>query len=233
VSATSKGMDLAPSLAVALGVPCAANVSAVRLEGGTLAVTSQLYGGKVFADVGIEGGRAVVSMVAGATKGDPAKAGGTAAVEEVTVPADAIVSRIVFRELAEPEAADVDITREDVLVSVGRGIGEQSNLEIVQELADAIGCPLSASRPIVDLGWLPKSRQVGKSGVTVKPKVYLAIGISGAPEHVQGMKDAATIVAINSDPKAPIFDFAHFGITADLFDVVPALTEKVKEAKGG
>lgn len=231
VSNSSKGMDLAPDLAVALGVPVVTNVGAVAIEGGTIVATSQLYGGKVHAEVEVAGGRAVLSLLAGAFPADAGRSERPAAVEGAAPPAD-LASRIAFQRLIEPEAADVDITKEDVLVSVGRGIQDRDNLEIVQELADAIGCPLSASRPLVDLGWMPKSRQVGKSGVTVKPKLYIAIGISGAPEHVQGMKDAATIVAINSDPRAPIFDVAHYGVVADLFDVVPALTEKVRELKG-
>lgn len=230
VSNTSQGMDLAPDLAVALGVPVVTNVGAASVENGRIVATSQLYGGKIFAEAEIEGGRAVLSILAGAFPAEKGKSDRPAVVDDVAPPAG-LASRITFKRLIEPEAADVDITKEEVLVSVGRGIQDKDSIEIVQELADAIGCPLSASRPIVDLGWLPKSRQVGKSGVTVKPKIYIAIGISGAPEHVQGMKDAGTIVAINSDPKAPIFDVAHYGVTADLFEVVPALTEKLKALK--
>jgi electron transfer flavoprotein alpha subunit len=133
-----------------------------------------------------------------------------------------------FKQLIEPEVADVDITKQDILVSVGRGIQSADNLELVEELARALGGALASSRPIVDNHWLPKSRQVGKSGSTVKPKLYFAVGISGAPEHLEGMRDAGLIIAINTDPKAPIFNVAHYGITADLFDVVPALTEKIK-----
>ena len=232
VSGTSKGMDLAPEIAAALGIPLVTNVGAIESDGGALVVTSQVYGGKVSIEAEVEGGRAVLSVLAGAFAAEKGRSEKPATLEAVTPGADLGSLRTSFRKLLEPEAADVDITKEEVLVSVGRGIQDQTNIELVQELADAIGCPLSASRPIVDLGWLPKSRQVGKSGVTVKPKVYIAIGISGAPEHIQGMKDAATIIAVNSDAKAPIFDVAHYGITADLFDVVPALTEKIKEAKG-
>lgn len=126
-----------------------------------------------------------------------------------------------------PEAGDVDITRESLLVSVGRGIGSKDNIEMVEELAAALGAALSASRPIIDSGWLPKLRQVGKSGLTVKPKLYLAVGISGAPEHLQGMKDAELIIAINSDASAPIFEVADYGIAGDLFDIVPALAERL------
>ena len=131
-----------------------------------------------------------------------------------------------FLTMVEPEGGDVDITAAELLVSVGRGIGSQDNLEEVQELADALGAPLSASRPVTDAGWLPKTRQVGKSGLKVKPKVYLTFGISGAPEPLEGMRDAELIIACNTDAAAPIFDVAHYGTTVDLFDLVPALSDK-------
>jgi electron transfer flavoprotein alpha subunit len=231
VSNTSKGMDLAPDLGFALGVPVVTNAGAVVIEDGKTVATSQLYGGKISVETEVDG-RAVLSVLAGAFPADRGRSDKPATVKQAQDSIDLTSLRTSFKRLIQPEAADVDITKEDVLVSVGRGIQSKDNLEIVQELADAIGCPLSASRPVVDMGWMPKSRQVGKSGVTVKPKIYIAIGISGAPEHIQGMKDATTIVAINSDPKAPIFDVAHYGVTADLFDVVPALTEKIKELRG-
>ena len=142
-------------------------------------------------------------------------------------PAGLDTIRMSVRQVFEPEAGDVDITSADLLVSVGRGIGSQDNLELVAELADALGSPLSASRPVTDSGWLPKTRQVGKSGLKVKPRAYLAFGISGAPEHLEGMRGADLIIACNTDPKAPIFDVAHYGTTEDLFDLVPALTERV------
>ena len=232
VSNTSKGMDLAPNVALALGVPLVTNVSQVRAEGGRIHATSQIYGGKISADVEVLGERCVFSVLAGSFPAESGKRDGAPTIESGVAPGDLGALRVAFRNLIQPEAADVDITREDVLVSVGRGIQDKDNLSLVQELADALGCPLAASRPIVDLGWLPKSRQVGKSGVSVKPRLYIAIGISGAPEHLQGMKDASTIIAINTDEKAPIFDVAHYGVTADLFDVVPALTEKIKDARG-
>ncbi|GAB4280106.1 MAG: hypothetical protein Kow0092_35830 [Deferrisomatales bacterium] len=133
-----------------------------------------------------------------------------------------------FVEWVQEAAGAVDITQADVLVSVGRGIGDKENLDV----AEALGATLSCSRPVVDLHWLPKERQVGISGKTVKPKVYLALGISGAFQHVTAMKNAGLIIAVNKDPKAPIFRVAHYGIVGDLFKVVPALTQAVKEAKG-
>jgi electron transfer flavoprotein alpha subunit len=148
-------------------------------------------------------------------------------VEVIDAPPGLDDLRTTFLRMIAPEAGDVDITAADVLVSVGRGIGSQDNLELVQELADALGAPLASSRPITDQGWLPKTRQVGKSGLKVKPRVYLAFGISGAPEHLEGMRDAELIIACNTDEQAPIFDIAHYGSTVDLFDLVPALAEKL------
>jgi electron transfer flavoprotein alpha subunit len=122
----------------------------------------------------------------------------------------------------------VDITQQAVLVAVGRGIQQKENLEVVEELAQALGGAVCASRPVVDQGWLPATRQVGKSGMTVKPKCFLALGISGAPEHVEGMKDSDLIIAVNTDPRAPIFEVAQYGVVADLLEIAPALTEAVK-----
>jgi electron transfer flavoprotein alpha subunit len=133
-----------------------------------------------------------------------------------------------LRQVLEPDPGDIDISAADMLVSVGRGIESQDNMEIVLELADALGVPLSASRPVVDAGWLPKTRQVGQSGLKVKPRVYLALGISGAPEHLEGMRNAELIIACNTDAGAPIFGAAHFGTTVDLFDLVPELVDKIR-----
>ena len=134
-----------------------------------------------------------------------------------------------LRQVVEAEGGDLDIAAADMLVSVGRGIESQDNMEIVLELADALGVPLSASRPVVDAGWLPKTRQVGQSGLKVKPRVYLALGISGAPEHLEGMRNAELIIACNTDPGAPIFGVAHYGTTVDLFDLVPELVDKIRD----
>ncbi|MBM3748614.1 MAG: electron transfer flavoprotein subunit alpha/FixB family protein [Acidobacteria bacterium] len=147
----------------------------------------------------------------------------------VTLP-DATPVRL--KRYLEPEAGDVDLTQQTALVAVGRGIQSQDNLEVAEELAQALGGAVCGSRPVIDQGWLPLSRQVGKSGLSVKPKLYLALGISGAPEHVEGMRKSELIVAVNRDPAAPIFSVAHFGVAADLFDVVPALIEKAKAARG-
>jgi electron transfer flavoprotein alpha subunit len=139
---------------------------------------------------------------------------------------------VTFKKYIEPEAGDVDITQKDVLVAVGRGIGGQENLELAEELAAALDGAVCGSRPVIDQGWLPLSRQVGKSGLSVKPKLYIAAGISGAPEHVEGIKGSELIIAINSDARAPIFNVAHYGIVGDALDLLPALTEQVRAAKG-
>ncbi|MDE3089939.1 MAG: electron transfer flavoprotein subunit alpha/FixB family protein [Chloroflexota bacterium] len=226
---TSMGMDLAAGASAALGIPLVAYCNNLRVDGGKVIATAQIYGGKLLADAEASGNQLIVSVLAGAFNAEAGRGAGAPAVEPVALSASA--GGVRFKQLIEPEAADVDITKQDILVSVGRGIQSADNLELVEELANALGGALSSSRPIVDNHWLPKSRQVGKSGSTVKPKLYFAVGISGAPEHLEGMRDAGLIIAINTDPKAPIFDVAHYGITADLFDVVPALTEKIKSGQ--
>jgi len=223
---TSMGMDLAAGVSAATGVPLIAYANNIAIQDGTVIATAMVYGGKLFAEAESDGDQVIISVLAGSFNADAGRATGAPVVELFAAPTGDAGTR--FKQLIEPEAADMDITKQDILVSVGRGIQSADNLELVQELADALGGALSASRPVVDNGWLPKARQVGKSGVSVKPKLYLAVGISGAPEHIEGMKDAATIIAINTDPNAPIFEVADYGITADLFDVVPALTEKIK-----
>ncbi len=229
VGNTGMGMDIAAGLSMALDVPLAAYCAELRLDNGDLLATSQLYGGKVFAESRLPTSGAIVSVLAGAFPVEAAKSSAAATVETVAVPP--IHPRVRFKQLNVPEAGDVDITREQVLVSVGRGIQELDNIPLAEELAAALGGVVSASRPIIDNGWLPRVRQVGKSGMKVKPRLYIALGISGAPEHLEGMRDAELIVAVNTDPKAPIFDVAHFGTTVDLFDLLPVLTEKIRELR--
>ncbi|MDZ7267488.1 MAG: electron transfer flavoprotein subunit alpha/FixB family protein [candidate division KSB1 bacterium] len=228
VANSSMGMDLAAALSIRAGLPLVAYAIDVKVEDGALVATSQLYGGKLNVESQFSAEGAVVSMLAGASSADKGRATGSPAVEDFAPPLSLASPKVRFKKMIEPEGGDVDITTKEVLVSVGRGIQSVDNIPQMQELADALGGALSCSRPIVDSKWLPKTRQVGKSGVKVKPKFYLALGISGAPEHIEGMKDAELIVAINSDPNAPIFDYAHYGIVGDLFDIVPLLTEKAK-----
>jgi len=228
VANSSMGMDLAAALSIRANLPLVAYALDVKVENGSLIATSQLYGGKLNVESQFGASGVIVSLLAGASPADKGRAAGSPAVEDFAAPASLASPKVRFKKLIEPESGDVDITTKEILVSVGRGIQNVDNIPQMQELADALDAALSCSRPIVDSKWLPKTRQVGKSGVKVKPKFYLALGISGAPEHIEGMKDAELIVAINSDPNAPIFDYAHYGIAGDLFDIVPALAEKAK-----
>jgi electron transfer flavoprotein alpha subunit len=223
---TSVGMDLGAWLSVTTGLPLIAYVNGLAADGGTIVATSQIYGGKIQAEAVPNGEACLVSCLGGAFPSDAGR--GSSPVEQIASPVPLDDLKVRFVKLIRPEGGDVDITQQQILVSIGRGIGGQENIELAQELADALGCAVSASRPITDAGWLPRTRQVGKSGLSVKPKVYLAFGISGAPEHLEGMRGAETIIAVNTDPKAPIFDVAHYGATCDLLDLLPALTEKVK-----
>jgi electron transfer flavoprotein alpha subunit len=222
---TSIGMDVASFTAAATDLPLVSYCLAVNTESG-LTATSQLYGGKVEADVEVEGDRAIFAMLSGCASADEGRSGGAGAVESIDVAVPDL--GITFLSLSEPEGGDVDITTQDVLVAIGRGIESEDNIAEAQELADALGAALAASRPIIDQGWLPKTRQVGKSGLSVKPKVYLALGISGAPEHLEGMRDSSTIIAVNSDPQAPIFGIAHYGWVGDIFDFIPELTDRLE-----
>jgi electron transfer flavoprotein alpha subunit len=215
------GLDFAPAVADALGLPYVTDCVGLSYED-RLVATREMYGSKVETTVEVAADQFVVSIRGG--EWPAAEGAGDADVQafEFTLDEDAVGSRVTgFEEVA---GGDVDIADADFLVSIGRGIEEEDNLPLIEELVEATGATLSSSRPIVDNGWLPKNRQVGQSGKQVTPKVYLAIGISGAVQHVAGMKGAETIIAINTDPNAPIFDIADYGIVGDLFDVVPALT---------
>jgi electron transfer flavoprotein alpha subunit len=222
---TGSGMDVAAGLSVTCGLPLAAYATRLAYEQGGLTVTSQLYAGRIEARVRFADGRGICTVAAGAYPAAAGQASGSPSVERVA--AGQIDGRVRFVKLMRPEAGDVDITRESVLVSIGRGIGDQASIPMVEELAKALGGAVSSSRPIADAGWLPRSRQVGKSGLKVKPKLYLALGISGAPEHLEGMRDAELIVAVNTDPRAAIFGVAHYGAVVDLLDLVPALTARL------
>ena len=220
--------DFAPKLATRFKQVLVPDVVAIR--SGPVFVR-QLFQGKLNADFQVKGaGPVFLSIQAGAFRADGLESG-SAAVENVAVTLDASAIRnrpeAPFRESSRA----VDLTAADIIVSVGRGIKEKDNIHIVEELAKALGGELAASRPICDSGWLPMERQVGSSGQTVAPKMYLAVGISGAIQHLVGMKGSKTIVAINKDENAPIFEVADYGIIGDLFEVVPALIEAVKKAK--
>jgi electron transfer flavoprotein alpha subunit len=220
---TATGMDLAAWLSARLGKPCVAYGRDLCIENGKLIVTSQVYGGKMIADITPEGDMAIIACLAGSF---PVEAGqGTTAATTIASPVSLNGLKTRFVEAIKPAGGDVDITAQPKLVSIGRGIGSKDNVELAEELAQKLGATVSSSRPVVDAGWLPRTRQVGKSGLKVKPKLYLMLGISGAPEHLEGMKSAELIIAINTDKKAPIFNVAHYGATADLFEVAEAMLE--------
>jgi len=202
----------------------------IRVENSSLVITTQLFGGKILADIRLPDNRGIVSVVPGSFPLEGGKRDRISPVERLGF--SLAPSPIVFRNFIEPGVGDVDITKQDILVAVGRGIQSQDNIRLAEELAELLGGAVCASRPIVDQGWLPLTRQVGKSGMTVKPKLYLALGISGAPEHQEGMKNSQCIIAINTDANAPIFNIAHFGAVADIFEVIPSLIEEVKKRKG-
>ena len=224
--------DFAPRLATALGRVLVSDVVGHRIDGGQLICVRQLFQGKINADVRFASGAPnLASIQAGAFRADKAEAG-SAAVEKFTPQIDAAQIRTKPLELFRESARGVDLNSAEIIVSVGRGIKEAENLPIVQQLADALGAEMAASRPICDNGWMPMERQVGSSGQTVAPKMYVAVGISGAIQHLVGMKGSKTIVAINKDAEAPIFEVADYGIVGDLFQVVPALVEEIKKAKG-
>jgi electron transfer flavoprotein alpha subunit len=226
---SSLGMDLGGALSVDLNLPLIAFCKQLAVQDGSIVATCELYGGRAVVESEIHEGPGLALVLPGACPADKGRSERAPAVEEVKPSVDLAEVRVRFKGLIEPPPGDVDITRQEILVSVGRGVQRQENLPIVQELADALGAVLSSSRPVVDQQWLPPTRQVGKSGMTVKPRLYLAVGISGAPEHVEGMRGSDLIVAINSDARAPIFNVAHYGAVADLFEVVPKLAEAVKK----
>ena len=228
---TYRTRDFAPKLATRFGSALVSDVIAARIEAGGVVVVRQLFQGKLNGEVRLSGsGPHFASLQAGAWRGDAVEAG-TAAVETFAPALEAPQIRQVAEAPFQEAARAVDLTAAEIIVSVGRGIQEESKIGVVEELAKALGAELAASRPICDAGWLPMERQVGSSGQTVAPKMYVAVGISGAIQHLVGMKGSKTIVAINKDANAPIFEVADYGIVGDLFEVVPALVEAIQKAK--
>jgi electron transfer flavoprotein alpha subunit len=227
--------DFIPKLATAMGRTAITDCVGYKKEGEKLFFTRQMFQGKLAADVNFNCDAPwFVTFQNGAFRGDRVEAGaGAAPVEAVNpdIPDTAIRNKPqeVFKEAKQA----VDLTQAEIIVAVGRGIKEQKNIEVAKQLADALGAEIAASRPICDNGWLPMDRQIGSSGQTVAPKLYLALGISGAIQHIVGMKGARTIVAINKDSEAPIFEIADYAVVGNLFDIVPPLVEEVKKAKTG
>ena len=217
------GLDYAPAVATRLSLPLVTDAVAIDYDDGPT-VTREMYGSKV--ETAVEVTSEPVALTIRGGEWPAAEGVGDADVEPFAVDIDESSIRSTVRGFEEVGAGDVDISEAEFIVSVGRGIEEEENLELIEELAEALDATLAASRPIVDSGWLPKNRQVGQSGKVVTPTVYLAIGISGAVQHVAGMKGADTIIAVNTDPDAPIFDIADYGVVDDLFEVVPKLIEQ-------
>ena len=226
------GMDLSPGLSIMLDSTFVPDVVDFEgLEGDTLKAVRQEFSGQVSTHVNCDlSNGAVINVRPGVFQSDGAAGVGGQVIDKSSEIGELVVRRR-YLETVEAEVGDVDITKEDVLVSVGRGIEDQDNIEIAEELAEAMGAVVSCSRPIVDAKWLEKSRQVGTSGQTVKPKVYMALGISGSFQHLGGLKGNPFIVAVNKNPKAPIFQVADVGIVEDLLEFAPVLAEKIAEGK--
>ena len=229
---TSMGAGIAGVLSARLALPLVSRCRSVEAANGTLGFVGQICGGKILVEGALPEPSALVTMVPGGYQ--PEEGRGHAAPEVIRAPIAPIAAgRVTFTGYQEPAAGDIDITSVPILVAVGRGIANQDNVEMAGELAEALGGAVCGSRPVVDQGWLPTTRMVGKSGQRVKPDVYLALGISGAPEHVEGMSGSKLTIAVNTDLGAPIFDVAQYGSDVDLLDLLPVLIEQVRVAKEG
>jgi electron transfer flavoprotein alpha subunit len=217
---TVNSMGFGPALAAKLDTGFASDVFAVSREGASIVAQRSFYGAKVSAELEFPGRDRVILLLR-PTTWPPAEGSGNARTTELATPA--VESHARHKDFVEVATGDVDITTADFLLSIGRGVGEKEAIGQFEELADKMGATLSVSRPLVDAGWMANARQVGQSGKTVKPKVYLALGISGAVQHLAGMKTSGTIIAVNTDPEAAIFNVAHYGAVADLFEVAEEL----------
>jgi electron transfer flavoprotein alpha subunit len=231
VGHTAWGMDLAPALAVRNGLPMATDCVDILIEEGEPKALRQIYSGKIFSKVAFKPSDGyLVTVRPGSFPPEPA-GGHQAEIVPWEIPDEISAGRKRFEAFVDAGAGEVDIAQAELLVSCGRGIGEEENIAVMKELAQLMGGVISCSRPVVDKNWLPKYHQVGTSGKSVKPKVYLAFGISGAFQHVAGVSGAGTVIAINKDKKAPIFRVADYGVVDDLFKIVDALKEKLKSGE--
>jgi electron transfer flavoprotein alpha subunit len=227
--------DFVPKLSTAMGRACISDCIGFKKDGGRLLFTRQMFQGKFAADVSFDGdGPWFATFQNGAFRGDKAESGASPApVETVNAEIGDGIVRNKPQEVFKEAKQAVDLSQAEIIVAVGRGIKEQKNIELAQQLAQALGGEIAASRPICDNGWLPMDRQIGSSGQTVSPKLYLALGISGAIQHIVGMKGSRAIIAVNKDSEAPIFEIADYAVVGNLFDVVPPLIEEIKKAKAG
>ncbi|MBI4455921.1 MAG: electron transfer flavoprotein subunit alpha/FixB family protein [Acidobacteria bacterium] len=231
-SHTYRTIDFAPKLAAALDIGFISDVIRCRVEDGRLLFLKSAFHDKLTAELSFcVGPPYLVSIQIGSFPADAAQRGGNAPVEDKFVDLSAVPNRRKMLQIVQALKNQVDLSKAEIIVAVGRGIGKRENLKIAEELAAVLGAEIGASRPLVDMEWLPRDRQIGSSGQTVAPRVYFAVGVSGAIQHIVGMKNAAFVVAINKDPNAPIFKIANYGIVGDLLEVVPALTEAVKQQR--
>ncbi len=228
IANSSRGAEYAPLLATKLSAPVVTDIVGLDVSNGVKA-TRYIFQGKLLVDVLVKQADTYVFTVRQGVFKEEKQVSGE--VVDAGIKPSATPKR-EFSQIIEPEAGEVDITQADIVVSVGRGIEDASNIELAEELAELLGGVVAGSRPVIDNGWLPKDRQVGISGKTVKPKLYLALGISGAFQHIMGMKDSELIIAVNKDPEAPIFGVAQYGVVGDIFEIVPALIDKLREMKG-
>ena len=223
--------DYVPRLSAKLNKPFLVDNIAIRVENGQPIFTKQMFNAKLSADVEANGsGPFLVSFQSAAFSMDAAAAG-SASIRESTVQLDTAMIRTKSEPPFQEEAGGIDLTSADIIVSIGRGIGKEENIPLAVELSKALGGELAASRPVVDSGWLPSAHQIGSSGQSVSPKLYLALGISGAIQHVVGMKGSKNIVTINKDPDAPIFEISDYGVVADILEIIPKLTEAIQALK--
>jgi len=231
LSHTIQGMEMGASLAARLNVPYLPDCLDLAFEKGSWVGVRELYGGKVKGEFFSSNSDTIVVTLRPGTfeNVDDERPEGEILKESIDFGAKEFLTEFV--ELVQPESAGIDITKADIIVGIGRGLGDKEKIGLFEQLAEALNGTLAASRPVVDLGWLPRERQVGQSGKTVKPKLYISCGISGASQHIIGMKGAQTIVGINIDPKAPIFNIADLAIVGDIFEVVPPMIEAIKSKK--
>lgn len=229
VAHTAQGYDLAPALAGMLNLPLVTNCLGLQLEGGHLVATRRILSEKVQAQFEIGSDRPIVVTLRPGAVPPMVPGSGKTQTTKATVSIDATAVRTKFVRLERPGTEDIDLSGAGIIVSAGRGIQKKENLALIEEFAKSIGGVVGASRPLTDMDWLPKTRQIGQSGKTVRPKLYVACGISGAMQHVSGMKDASLIVAINTDPSAPIFEVAHLGFVSDVLKLLPATLKELKK----
>jgi electron transfer flavoprotein alpha subunit len=231
ISNTPSGWDVAPRIAAALDAGFVSDCFAIDVVDGHLTFKRRVFNGKLDAVISTSADKVVLTVQPGATA--PFSGATTGSVEKLAVAIDAAALKSKFVSIKKAETKGVDLSKANIIVSGGRGVGDPAKFpEVIQPLADALGGAMGASRPVVDAGWLPHQYQVGSSGQVVSPKLYIACGISGAIQHLVGMKSSNYIIAINKDPDAPIFEVANLGVVADLFEIVPALTAAVNQAKG-